>query len=130
MRSVILPGTLVAANTNSPAVAIPASGPYRAVDGAKFRADIEICARIADLTIALGIQTSNDLASWDNDDGTLIIGYQTSNGWHHSSAIADLSSLTNDAQWFRFVWYVKLTQAGNLATAFVHGSVDLVPWSG
>lgn len=125
-RQLLLNPTLVASNSTT-AVAIPGTSPVRSAQVSKMRGDMEICGLNGTLQIAIGVQTSDNGDSWTDETGTLIVAYGASNGVVHSSAVVDFSSIVGAKQWVRLVYYVKLSTGSTLATAYVRGSVDLIP---
>lgn len=125
-RSLDLQATLVA-SLSTTAYAIPAGSPMRSNQMSKARADIEINGLNGNLQVAIGVQTSNDLCTWTDETGTFALGYQTADGMFHANAYADFGSIVGGKQWFRPCYYVKLGTGSTLATAFVSGSMDLVP---
>jgi len=51
---------------------------------------------------------------------------------HLPPAVASCRALedgTLEAQYFRFVWYMKLSSGTTLATGYVHGNVDFIAMS-
>ena len=125
-RTVTLISTLVATNSTT-ASPIPASAPRRSGTLSKLRGDMEITALNGNIQIAIGVQTSDNADSWTDETSTLIVTWGAANGVAHSSAIVDFSSIAGAKQWVRLVYYVKLSTGSTLATAFVRGSVDLIP---
>lgn len=128
MRSITLFGTTVATNTTTD-TAIPASPTFRTSSCKKARGDMCIIGINGNIQVALGIQTSNDTQTWTDHTSTMVLSYTAANGWVHAGSFGDLSSFTDGKQYFRFVWYVKLSSGTTLATAYVYGNADAVPMS-
>jgi len=125
MRTIMLTGTTVF-NASTSDIAIPCSPAFRTNTMAKARGDICVIGLNGMLQVALGIQTSDDGQTWSDHTGTLIIGYSNTVGWIHATTYADLSTYTAASQYYRFVYYVKLSSGTVLSTAYVYGSVDPV----
>ena len=127
-RTVALVSTTLAAISTS-AVAIPAGPHFRSTLLMKARADIEVVALNGNFQVAIGIQTSDDLVTWTDETGTYALGYQSGNGMAHSSSMADFATPTGGKQFVLPCYYVKLSSVNTLATAFVTGSMDMLPRS-
>jgi len=124
--------TLVAATlcvNSTTEIAIPASAPMRSNRLGKARADVEFIGLNGNISIALGIQNSDDALNWTNHTsaGDLFISFTTTSTVVHAGSYTDVSTLTNAKQYFRFVWYAKLTSGTTLATGYAQGNVDILP---
>lgn len=120
-----LPWTTVCADSTA-VVAIPASNWMTATEFGKLRANMEMRGITGTyLNVGVGYQTANVENSPGGD--TLLGSYHTTADMYYGTSFSDEMANTLPKQLFRFVWLVKLSQAGSLATARVGGSVDVIP---
>lgn len=127
-KQITLTATLLAAISTT-AVGIPAGPPMRSAQMARARGDVEISGLTGNFQVAIGIQISDDGITWTDETGTMALGYQSANGVAHSTSVADFTTIAGAKQFVRPCYYVKLSSGSTLATAFVRGSIDMIPRS-